>query len=63
MAIEHSKGRQVQINVLGVPKKLLHESEEKTHQKLKITLQGAEKLVHVQQHYGKHFYKEIFFFS
>ena len=43
-------------------KKLLSKSEEKMHQKMKMTSQGAENLVHVQQHQGKTFYKKIFFF-
>ena len=43
-------------------KKLLHKSEEKMYKKMKMTSQGAENLVHVQQHQGKHFYKNIFFF-
>ena len=28
---------------------------------MKMTLQRAENLVHVQQHHGKHFYQKIFF--
>ena len=31
------------------------------HKKMKMTLQIAENLVHVQQHHGKSFYKKIFF--
>ena len=31
------------------------------HLKVKMTSQGAENLVHVKQHLGKHFYKKIFF--
>ena len=41
-------------------KKLLHKSEEKMHKKMKMTLQGAENLVHKQQHHGKHFFKKSF---
>ena len=41
-------------------KKVLHKSEEKMHKKMKMTLQRAENLVHVQQHHGKSFYKKIF---
>jgi len=44
-------------------KKLLHKSEEKMHKKMKMTLQGAKNLVHVQQHQGKHFSKKEFSFS
>ena len=44
-----------------VKKKVNHKREEKMHSKVKMTLQRAENLVHVQQHHGKHFYKKIFF--
>ena len=44
-----------------IQKKVLHKSEEKMHQKMKMTLQRAETLVHVQQHHIVSFYKKIFF--
>ena len=42
-------------------KKVSSKSEEKLHTKMKMTLQRAENLVHVQQHRRKYFYKKIFF--
>ena len=42
-------------------KKVLHKSEEKMHKKMKMTLQRAENLVQVQEHYGISFYEKIFF--
>ena len=42
-------------------KKVFHESEEKMHKKMKMTLQRAENLVQVQEHYGISFYEKIFF--
>ena len=42
-------------------KKVSIKSEEKMHTKMKMSLQRAENLVHVQQHCGKYFYKKIFF--
>ena len=43
---------------IGCPeKKVLHKSEEK----MKMTSQRAENLVHIQQHHGKSFYKKISF--
>ena len=42
-------------------KKVFHKSEEKMHKKMKMTLQRAENLVQVQEHYGISFYEKIFF--
>ena len=47
-------------NRYGWSKKVNHKSEEKMHSKVKMTLQKAENLLHVQQHHGKHFYKKTF---
>ena len=41
--------------IWGGQKKVNHKSEEKMHSKVKMTLQKAENLLHVQQHHGKHF--------
>ena len=41
-------------------KKVFHKSEGKMPQKMKITLQRAENLVHVKQHYVVPFCKKIF---
>ena len=47
---------------MGCPKKkVLRKSEEKMHQRMKMTSQRAENLVHVQQHHGKCFNIRIFF--
>ena len=42
-------------------KKVLHKSEGKMPKKMKMTLQRAENLVHVKQHYGDSICKKIFF--
>ena len=44
-----------------IQKKVLHKSEGKMPQKMKMTLQRAENLVHVKRHYGDSICKEIFF--
>ena len=44
-----------------VKKKVLHKSERKMPKKMKMTLQRAENLVHVKQHYGDSICKKIFF--
>ena len=43
-----------------VKKKVNHKREGKMHSKVKMTLQKAENLLHVQQHHGKYFYKKPF---
>ena len=49
------------LKLYGVSKKkVFHKSEDKMLKKMKMTLQRAENLVHVQQHDGKSFYKKIF---
>ena len=42
-------------------KKVFHKSEGKMPKKMKMTLQRAENLVHVKQHYGDSICKKIFF--
>ena len=44
-----------------VKKKVFHKSEGKMPKKMKMTLQRAENLVHVKQHYGDSICKKIFF--
>ena len=43
----------------GAVKKVCHKSEEKMHNKIKMTSQRAENLVHVRQRHGKYFIKKM----
>ena len=48
-------------NIGWTIKKVFHKSEGKVHKKMKMTLQRAENLVHVKQHYSISFFKKYFF--
>ena len=45
---------------IGCPKKVTPKKWRKMHKKMKMTSQGAENLVHVQQNHSKHFYEKNF---
>ena len=47
--------------ILGVLKRVSHESEEKLREKMKMTQQKHTNLVHVQQQYCIPFYKKTCF--